>query len=82
MLPACERYGMGVMVWSPLSKGLLTGRYRKGRPMPDSLRAKYLPKQMSDERNLDAVERLIPLAREAGLSLTIWRWPSRWRIAA
>ena len=70
MLPTCERYSMGVMVWSPLSKGMLTGRYRKGQPMPDSLRAKYLPKQMSDERNLDAVEQLIPLAQEAGLSLT------------
>ena len=70
VLPICERYGMGVMVWSPLSKGMLTGRYRKGQPMPDSLRAKVMPKQMSDERSLDAVEQLIPLAREAGLSLT------------
>lgn len=70
MLPTCERYGMGVMVWSPLSKGMLTGRYRKGQPMPDSLRSKYFPKQMSDARNLDAVEQLIPLAQEAGLSLT------------
>ena len=70
VLPIAERYGMGVMVWSPLSKGLLTGRYRKGQPMPDSLRARTMPKQMSDERNLDAVEQLIPLAAEAGLSLT------------
>jgi aryl-alcohol dehydrogenase (NADP+) len=70
VLPTAERYGMGVMVWSPLSKGMLTGRYRKGQPMPDSLRAKVMPQQMSDERNLDAVERLIPLAAEAGLSLT------------
>jgi aryl-alcohol dehydrogenase (NADP+) len=60
---------MGVMVWSPLSKGLLTGRYRKGQAMPDSLRARFMPKQMSDERSLDAVEQLIPLAEEAGLSL-------------
>jgi aryl-alcohol dehydrogenase (NADP+) len=59
MLPTAERYGMGVMVWSPLSKGLLTGRYRKGQPLPDSIRAKYMPKQMSDERSLDAVEQLI-----------------------
>jgi aryl-alcohol dehydrogenase-like predicted oxidoreductase len=70
VLPACERYGMGVMVWSPLSKGMLTGRYRKGQPLPDSLRVRYMPKQMSDERNLDAVERLIPVAQAAGLSLT------------
>ena len=70
MLPTCERYGMGVMVWSPLSKGLLTGRYRKGQPLPDSLRARFMPRQMSNENALDAVEQLIPLAEEAGLSLT------------
>jgi aryl-alcohol dehydrogenase-like predicted oxidoreductase len=70
MLPTCQRYGMGVMVWSPLSKGMLTGRYRKGQPLPDSIRVKYFPRQMSDARSLDAVERLIPLAEEAGLSLT------------
>ncbi len=70
VLPVAERYGMGTLVWSPLSKGLLTGRYRRGRPLPDSLRVKAMPKQMSDERSLEAVERLIPLAEEAGLSLT------------
>ncbi len=70
VLPVCERYGMGAMVWSPLAKGMLTGRYRKGQKLPDSLRAKYMPRQMSDERNLDAVEQLIPLAAEAGMSLT------------
>jgi aryl-alcohol dehydrogenase-like predicted oxidoreductase len=70
MLPTCERYGMGVLVWSPLSKGMLTGRYRRGQPLPDSIRVKYMPRQMSDARSLDAVEQLIPLAQEAGLSLT------------
>jgi aryl-alcohol dehydrogenase (NADP+) len=70
MLPTCQRYGMGVMVWSPLSKGMLTGKYRKGQPMPDSLRAKYMPRQFSDAPSLDAVEQLIVLSQEAGLSLT------------
>src|ERR1700722_121728 len=70
MLPTCQRYGMGIMVWSPLSKGMLTGRYRKGQPLPDSIRVKYFPRQMSDARSLDAVEQLVPLAEEAGLSLT------------
>ena len=70
VLPACQRYGMGALVWSPLAMGMLTGRYRKGQPQPDSLRTRRFPKQMSDERRLDAVERLIPLAQEAGLSLT------------
>ncbi len=69
MLPTCQRYGMGVIVWSPLSKGMLSGRYRKGQPLPDSLRVKYLHKQMTDVRSLDVVEELIPLAQDAGLSL-------------
>jgi aryl-alcohol dehydrogenase-like predicted oxidoreductase len=70
MLPTCQRYGMGVLVWSPLSKGMLTGRYRKGQALPDSIRVKYFPKQMSDARSLDAIEQLVPLAEESGLSLT------------
>ncbi|MGW7379101.1 aldo/keto reductase [Streptomyces sp. NPDC054794] len=69
VLPVCERYGMGVMVYSPLAGGLLTGRYRKGR-QADSHRAGFGFKHLSDERRLEAVERLIPLAEEAGMSLT------------
>jgi aryl-alcohol dehydrogenase-like predicted oxidoreductase len=69
VLPVCQTYGMGVLVWSPLAKGMLTGRYRRGQPLPDSLRVKAFP-QMADDRNLDAVERLIPIAEAAGLSLT------------
>jgi len=70
VLPTCERYGMGAMVWSPLAMGMLTGRYRRGQQVPDSARVKAFPKQMSDERKLDAIEQLIPVAEAAGLSLT------------
>lgn len=70
VLPVCEKYGMGVMVWSPLAKGMLTGRYRKGQPLPDSLRVRAFPTDMSDESKLDAVEQLIPLANECGMPLT------------
>jgi len=69
VLPVCERYGMGVMAWSPLAKGMLTGKYRKGAPTPDSLRARYMPNAMSDAGSLDRVERLVPLAEGAGVSL-------------
>lgn len=69
VLPVCRRYGMGAMVWSPLAQGMLTGRYRKGQ-RSDSARLKYAPKHLTDERKLDAVELLIPVAAEAGLSLT------------
>lgn len=70
ILPTCERYGMGVTAWSPLAKGLLTGRYRKGQPTPDTLRAKFMPKMMTDARSLELIDLLIPLAQDAGLSLT------------
>lgn len=69
VLPACRRYGMGVMAWSPLAKGMLTGKYRKGRQQPDSLRARFFPKAMSHEASLDVVEQLIPLAEGAGMPL-------------
>ena len=69
VLPTCQKYGMGVLVWSPLAKGMLTGKYRKGQPQLQTPRAKMFPQQMSDEHNLDAVERLLPIAQAAGLSL-------------
>jgi aryl-alcohol dehydrogenase (NADP+) len=69
VLPTCQKYGMGVMVWSPMAMGMLTGRYRKGQ-QADSGRMKFNPKYFADEGKLDAIEKLIPLAGEAGLSLT------------
>ncbi len=76
VLPACERYGMGAMVWSPLSKGMLTGRYRKGSRCPTAYGRNVSPNNLSGERNLDAVEQLIPLAHGAGLSSRAWPWLS------
>jgi aryl-alcohol dehydrogenase (NADP+) len=70
VLPLCERFGMGALVWSPLAMGLLTGRYRKGQKLPENMRTNMFPKQMSDERSLDAVEQLIKAAEGAGISLT------------
>ncbi|MFF4130616.1 aldo/keto reductase [Streptomyces mirabilis] len=69
VLPVCQRYGMGALVYSPLAGGLLTGRYRKDR-QADSHRAAFGFKHLSDERRLDTVEQLIPLAEKAGMPLT------------
>ena len=69
VLPVCRRYGMGVLVWSPLGGGLLTGRYRKGQEAT-SARAAYAPRHFGNQRKLDVVEQLVPLAEKAGLSLT------------
>ena len=69
LLPICQRYGMGTLVWSPLGQGLLTGRHRKGQ-QTDTHRSAGRPRHFSDERKLDVVEQLIPLADQAGLSMT------------
>jgi aryl-alcohol dehydrogenase-like predicted oxidoreductase len=69
VLPVTERYGMGTIVWSPLAQGMLTGRVRKGRPSELTRSGAYYA-HLSDERRLDVVEQLIPLADQAGLSLT------------
>jgi aryl-alcohol dehydrogenase-like predicted oxidoreductase len=69
VLPVAQRYGMGTLVWSPLAGGLLTGRYRKGE-QASTHRAGFGFRHLSDERRLDVVEQLIPLAQETGLSLT------------
>jgi aryl-alcohol dehydrogenase-like predicted oxidoreductase len=69
VLPTCEKYGMGVMVWSPLAMGMLTGRYRKGE-QTESVRTKFNPRYMTDEGKLAAVEQLIVVSQDAGLSLT------------
>jgi aryl-alcohol dehydrogenase-like predicted oxidoreductase len=68
VLPACERYGMGALVWSPLAMGLLTGKYRKGQ-QTDSPRMNFAPGRLTHERKLDVVEELIPLAEKAGVSM-------------
>ncbi|WP_405460884.1 aldo/keto reductase [Streptomyces sp. NBC_00101] len=69
VLPVCERYGMGALVWSPLAGGLLTGRYRKGQE-PTTHRAGFGFQHLKDEHRLDVVERLVPLAEQAGMPLT------------
>jgi aryl-alcohol dehydrogenase-like predicted oxidoreductase len=68
VLPIAQRYGMGILVWGPLAQGMLTGRARKGQQT--DLRRAALMKAFSDERRLDVVEKLIPLAAEAGLPMT------------
>src|ERR1700721_2940348 len=68
VLPVAQRYGMGILVWSPLAQGMLTGRIRKGQPT--DLRRATRFTSFSDEPRLDAVEKLIPLAEEAGLPMT------------
>ena len=68
VLPVAQRYGMGTLVWSPLAKGMLTGRIRKGQQT--DLRRAAIFTSFSDERRLDVVEQIVPLAEQAGLRMT------------
>ncbi|MDS0136098.1 MULTISPECIES: aldo/keto reductase [unclassified Amycolatopsis] len=68
VLPLAQEYGMGVLVWGPFAQGMLTGRVRKGGG--NDLKRVRFSRHLSDERRIDVVERLVPLAREAGLPLT------------
>ena len=73
LLPTCQRYGLGVLVWAPLNGGWLTGKYRDGRP-PAASRAEREPDHFDfggtvHERKMAAVERLATIADKAGLRL-------------
>jgi aryl-alcohol dehydrogenase-like predicted oxidoreductase len=74
LLPVCRQYGMGVIPWSPLAGGWLTGRYRKGQALPTTGRAARMPQRFDpnlpgNQRKLDIVEELLKLAADAGVSM-------------
>jgi len=70
VLPECARTGVAFLPYFPLANGLLTGKYRKGSPFPESSRAKdaFGPKVFTDE-NLERAEALMAFARSRGHSL-------------
>jgi aryl-alcohol dehydrogenase-like predicted oxidoreductase len=70
ILPVAERYGMGVLVYSPLAGGALTGRYRAGHANDNFRSTKTGMRHFRDERRLAAVEELIALSDEVGVKLT------------
>lgn len=67
VLPVAQQYGMGTLVWSPLAQGMLTGRVRRGQQT--DLRRAQVFSHLSDERRMDVVEQLVPVAQDAGLPL-------------
>ena len=69
VLPVAQRYGMGTLVWSPLAKGMLTGRIRKNQET-DLRRASMMAASFRDESRLDAVEKVVALAEETGIKIT------------
>ena len=76
VLPTCARYGMGVISYSPVAGGWLTGRYRQDAEVTGP--ASYARQRLADrfdmslpenQRKLEATEQLAQLAEQAGLTL-------------
>jgi aryl-alcohol dehydrogenase-like predicted oxidoreductase len=73
VLPTCQRHRMGVIPWSPLAGGWLSGRYRKD-DQPESRRARMIPRRYDmslpgNQRKLEAADALAQVAEEAGMTL-------------
>ena len=74
VLPTCQQHGLGVMTWSPLGGGWLSGRWRAGTARIESNRSSLRPERFdltlpANQRKLAAVDRLARLAEDNGLSL-------------
>ena len=65
----CEAYDMGIIPFFPLASGFLTGKYRRGEPIPEGTRMyaseRWRSRNLTD-RNFDVLERLEPFAAERG----------------
>jgi voltage-dependent potassium channel beta subunit len=76
ILPLCRREGIGIINFSPLAQGILTGKYKPGESLPKGSRASdprqnvFMNKGELDQTVLVKVQKLIPLAQQEGLSLT------------
>ena len=74
IFPLCAANGISQIVWSPLAQGLLTGKYHPGQAPPPDSRAAHSEmgasiKLVMNDTTLEAVDRLRPIADEAGLSM-------------
>ncbi|HEY2562885.1 MAG TPA: aldo/keto reductase [Acidimicrobiales bacterium] len=74
ILPVCQRYEMGVLTWSPLNSGWLTGRYRSGATADPEGRSARTPEQFdpaveTNQRKLALVDQLLALAEDVGAPL-------------
>jgi aryl-alcohol dehydrogenase-like predicted oxidoreductase len=73
VLPVTEQYGMGVLAWSPLASGWLSGAVREGRAVTThrsaSMPQRFDPAIPANRARMDAVERLVGIADQAGLTL-------------
>jgi aryl-alcohol dehydrogenase-like predicted oxidoreductase len=69
VLPLCRELGVGFVAYFPLAGGLLTGKYRRGRPAPKGTRLARWGRELLSDETFDEVERLESFAAEHGRSL-------------
>jgi aryl-alcohol dehydrogenase-like predicted oxidoreductase len=76
LLPFCRAAGLGVLPWGPLGAGFLTGRYRRGEPMPEGSRMagagddlEEAPHRRAVERNFRVVDAAEEIAREREITV-------------
>jgi aryl-alcohol dehydrogenase-like predicted oxidoreductase len=74
VFPLCSANGISQIVWSPLAQGVLTGKYKPGQPLPANSRfasdaMNFAQDLVYNDATLEAVQRLVPVAEAAGLSL-------------
>ncbi len=70
MIPLCKDQGIGIIPWSPLGRGFLSGKYKRSEP-PDSIRAcsdKYLTQRYFTPDDFDVVEQVVEVAREKAVT--------------
>lgn len=75
LMGTCRKYGIGITSFSPLSQGLLTGKYKKGQPYPEGSRATHqADRQINDmltDANLGIVEELTQVANDLDTNLAV-----------
>src|SRR5438552_14725068 len=72
MIPLCKDQGIGLIPWSRLARGFLTGRYKRGRA-PSTSRYKtdkYFAERFFRPEDFDVVERAEEIAKEKGVTVS------------
>ncbi|MCS6845888.1 MAG: aldo/keto reductase [Caldilineales bacterium] len=64
--PLCQEEGLGVIPYSPLAGGFLTGKYRRGEPAPESVRAGGIQRRYFNERSFAVLEAAEQVAQSRG----------------
>lgn len=77
-MPFCKHHGLAVIPYSPLAGGFLTGKYRKGDPVPDSVRAKGNMDKYGNDRGYAVIQELDRIAR--GRDKTIAQTALAWML--